>query len=98
MKMESTTYSMEERFGKPINKTNCSFQLSLRYVLSPLLIRITNGDIADVFTVFAQTPVLDPKTGETTDKISAFIVERALGGVTKYAFIYSPLYFLPLNK
>lgn len=33
-------------------------------------------------TVFAQTPVKDPKTGVTKDKVSAFIVERGFGGVT----------------
>jgi len=44
--------------------------------------RISNGGMAEIFTVFAQTPVKDPKTGETKDKISAFIVERAFGGVS----------------
>ena len=33
-------------------------------------------------TVFALTPVTDPVTGETKDKVTAFIVERAFGGVT----------------
>ena len=47
-----------------------------------LLFRISNGGIAEIFTVFAQTPVKDPKTGEVKDKISAFIVERSFGGVT----------------
>ena len=47
-----------------------------------LLSRISNGGIAEIFTVFAQTPVKDPKTGEVKDKISAFIVERDFGGVT----------------
>ncbi len=37
---------------------------------------ISNGGIADVFTVFAKTPVKDPATGVTKDKVSAFIVER----------------------
>ena len=32
-----------------------------------------------MFTVFAQTPVKDSKTGEMKDKISAFIVERDFG-------------------
>lgn len=50
---------------------------------SPSSYRISNGGIADVFTVFAQTPVTNPKTGEIKDKISAFIVERAFGGVTR---------------
>ena len=44
--------------------------------------RISNGGIAEVFTVFAQTPVKDPKSGEVKDKISAFVVERGFGGVT----------------
>ena len=47
--------------------------------------RISNGGIAEVFTVFAQTPVKDPKTGEMKEKISAFIVERSFGGVTRYS-------------
>jgi acyl-CoA dehydrogenase family protein 9 len=37
---------------------------------------ITNGGFAEVFTVFAQTEV------EGRDRITAFIVERAFGGVT----------------
>jgi very long chain acyl-CoA dehydrogenase len=44
--------------------------------------RISNGGIADVFTVFAQTPVVDPKTGAMKDKVSAFIVERSFPGLT----------------
>ena len=41
---------------------------------------ITNGGFADVFTVFAQTPVdID---GTMQDRITAFIVERDFGGVT----------------
>ena len=43
---------------------------------------ISNGGIAEIFTVFAKTPVPDAKTGETVDKVSAFIVERKFGGVT----------------
>ena len=43
---------------------------------------ISNGGIAEVFTVFAKTPVTDPKTGTTTDKVTAFIVERKFGGVS----------------
>lgn len=52
------------------------------WVLNGSKIWISNGDIADVFTVFAKTPVKDPKTGETKDKITAFVVERKFGGVT----------------
>ena len=36
-----------------------------------------------MFTVFAQTPVKDPQTGEVKDKISAFVVERGFGGLTR---------------
>jgi len=42
---------------------------------------ISNGGIAEIFTVFAQTPVKDEKTGEVKNKVTAFIVERAFGGV-----------------
>ncbi|KAJ3585265.1 hypothetical protein NHX12_013986 [Muraenolepis orangiensis] len=43
---------------------------------------ISNGGLAEIFTVFAKTPVKDPKTGETRDKVTAFVVERSFGGVT----------------
>jgi len=43
---------------------------------------ISNGGIAEIFTVFAKTPVTDEATGTTTEKVSAFIVERKFGGVT----------------
>jgi len=43
---------------------------------------ISNGGIAEIFTVFAQTAVQDEKTGETKNKVTAFIVERSFGGVT----------------
>lgn len=52
------------------------------WLLNGSKIWISNGGIADVFTVFAKTPVKDSKTGETKDKITAFIVERKFGGVT----------------
>ena len=42
---------------------------------------ISNGGMADVMTVFARTEVVD-KDGVKKDKISAFIVERAFGGIT----------------
>ena len=57
--------------------------IHLSISLSLYIHRISNGGIAKIFTVFAQTPVTDPKTGETKDKISAFIVERGFGGVTR---------------
>lgn len=52
------------------------------YVLNGSKIWISNGGIADIFTVFAKVPVKDPKTGETKDIPTAFIVERGFGGVT----------------
>ncbi|RUS76840.1 hypothetical protein EGW08_015396 [Elysia chlorotica] len=52
------------------------------YVLNGSKIWISNGGLAEVFTVFAQCPVTDERTGETKDKVTAFIVERRFGGVT----------------
>lgn len=43
---------------------------------------ISNGGWANVMTVFAKTEVTDEKTGEKKDKITAFIVDRAFGGVS----------------
>ncbi|MGH0168290.1 UNVERIFIED_CONTAM: hypothetical protein FKN15_054708 [Acipenser sinensis] len=51
------------------------------FLLNGSKIWISNGGIADIFTVFARTEVVD-KDGNTKDKISAFIVERAFGGIT----------------
>lgn len=48
----------------------------------------SNGGIAEIFTVFAKTPVKDEKTGEMKDKITAFIVERSFGGVTQLVFFF----------
>ena len=53
------------------------------WVLRGSKIWITNGGIADVFTVFAQTEMeID---GVKKDRITAFIVERGFGGVTNGA-------------
>jgi very long chain acyl-CoA dehydrogenase len=52
------------------------------YILNGSKIWISNGGIAEIMTVFAQTPVTDPATGETKDKVTAFIVERSFGGVS----------------
>jgi acyl-CoA dehydrogenase family member 9 len=49
------------------------------YVLSGQKLWITNGGIADFFTVFAKTT---PDEGDQKGKISAFIVTRDMGGVT----------------
>lgn len=47
--------------------------------LSADQIWISNGGMADIMTVFAKTEVVS--NGITKDKISAFIVERAFGGI-----------------
>ncbi|XP_070785862.1 very long-chain specific acyl-CoA dehydrogenase, mitochondrial [Enoplosus armatus] len=52
------------------------------FTLNGSKIWISNGGLAEIFTVFAKTPMKDPKTGEMKDKISAFIVEKSFGGVT----------------
>merc|ERR1719414_2218248 len=52
------------------------------YILNGSKIWISNGGIAEIFTVFAKTPVVDQKSGETVEKVSAFIVERKFGGVS----------------
>jgi very long chain acyl-CoA dehydrogenase len=52
------------------------------YILNGSKIWISNGGIAEVFTVFAQTPTIDDKTGETKNKMTAFIVERKFGGLS----------------
>lgn len=52
------------------------------WILNGAKIWISNGGIAEIFTVFAKTPVKDPTTGTTTDKVTAFIVERKFGGVS----------------
>ncbi|XP_026999778.2 complex I assembly factor ACAD9, mitochondrial [Tachysurus fulvidraco] len=51
------------------------------FLLNGSKIWISNGGMADIMTVFARTEVLD-KDGQKKDKITAFIVERAFGGVT----------------
>ncbi|CAG5101934.1 Similar to Acadvl: Very long-chain specific acyl-CoA dehydrogenase [Cotesia congregata] len=52
------------------------------YVMNGSKIWISNGGWANIFTVFAKVPMKDPVTGETTEKVTAFIVDRAFGGVT----------------
>lgn len=51
------------------------------YILNGSKIWISNGGLAEVMTVFAKTPVNDPKTGKTVDKVTAFIVERSFGAL-----------------
>ncbi|KAG9353345.1 hypothetical protein JZ751_017922 [Albula glossodonta] len=50
------------------------------FLINGSKIWISNGGMADVFTVFARTEVVD-KEGQKKDKITAFIVEREFGGV-----------------
>ncbi|KAI5631707.1 acyl-CoA dehydrogenase, middle domain-containing protein [Phthorimaea operculella] len=50
------------------------------WILNGSKIWISNGGIAEIMTVFAQTPV--QKDGKTVDKVTAFIVERSFGGVS----------------
>ncbi len=51
------------------------------YILNGSKIWITNGGIADFFTVFAKEEITD-QSGEKKEKISAFLVTRDMGGVT----------------
>lgn len=51
------------------------------FILNGSKVWITNGGLANVFTVFAKTKV-DEADGSTKDKITAFIVERDFGGIT----------------
>ncbi|XP_041034920.1 very long-chain specific acyl-CoA dehydrogenase, mitochondrial isoform X1 [Carcharodon carcharias] len=59
-------------------KSNCGKY----YILNGGKIWISNGGLADIFTVFAKTSVTDEATGKVKDKITTFIVERGFGGVT----------------
>ncbi|MFT7810095.1 very long-chain specific acyl-CoA dehydrogenase, mitochondrial-like isoform X4 [Arapaima gigas] len=52
------------------------------YTLNGGKIWVSNGGLAEIFTVFAKTLMLDEKTGDLKDTITAFIVERSFGGVT----------------
>ncbi|XP_054431741.1 very long-chain specific acyl-CoA dehydrogenase, mitochondrial [Pteronotus mesoamericanus] len=52
------------------------------YTLNGSKIWISNGGLAEIFTVFAKTPITDPATGAVKEKITAFVVERSFGGVT----------------
>ncbi|XP_006107998.1 very long-chain specific acyl-CoA dehydrogenase, mitochondrial isoform X1 [Myotis lucifugus] len=52
------------------------------FTLNGSKIWISNGGLAEIFTVFAKTPVTDAATGAVKEKITAFVVERSFGGVT----------------
>ncbi|XP_072027169.1 complex I assembly factor ACAD9, mitochondrial-like [Amphiura filiformis] len=51
------------------------------FLLNGGKIWISNGGIADIFTVFAKTEVTNDK-GEKENKVTAFVVERKFGGIT----------------
>lgn len=50
------------------------------YLINGSKIWISNGGMADIMTVFARTEVVE--NGVKKDKITAFIVERAFGGIS----------------
>jgi acyl-CoA dehydrogenase family protein 9 len=58
-------------------KTRAVQQPDGSFVLNGSKIWITNGGIADFFTVFAQTEI--EKDGQKKDRITAFLVERGMG-------------------
>lgn len=66
------------------------------YVLNGSKIWISNGGLAEVFTVFAQTPVTDPKSGELDSVKGLFLNPSSfspylllfLGGLYFFLFIY----------
>merc|ERR1719268_343364 len=75
----------EPSSGSDANSIKTRAELSpdgKHYILNGSKIWISNGGIAEVFTVFCKTPIYDEKTGTETDKVSAFIVERSFGGVS----------------
>jgi len=75
----------EPSAGSDANSVKTNAKLSpdgKHWILNGSKIWISNGGIAEIFTVFAKTPVVDEKTGTTTEKVTAFIVERSFGGVT----------------
>ena len=52
------------------------------YILNGNKIWISNGGLADTMTVFAQVPFKKEGSDQVSQKVTAFIVERAFGGVT----------------
>jgi acyl-CoA dehydrogenase family protein 9 len=61
-------------------KTRATVQPDGSFILDGGKLWITNGGIADLFTVFAQTEV--DRDGGRKDRITAFIVERGFGVVS----------------
>merc|ERR1712227_452510 len=65
-------------------KTKAEMQPDGSFIMNGSKIWISNGGIAEVFTVFAQVPVTQ-EDGTVKNKMTAFIVERSFGGVTNGA-------------
>uniref|UniRef100_A0A1I7WRI3 Very long-chain specific acyl-CoA dehydrogenase, mitochondrial n=1 Tax=Heterorhabditis bacteriophora TaxID=37862 RepID=A0A1I7WRI3_HETBA len=76
----------ESSSGSDANSIRCRAELSSdgrHYILNGGKIFISNGGIADFFTVFAQVLTsVKQADGISKDKVSAFIVERSFEGVT----------------
>ena len=62
-------------------KTKAELQEDGSFLMNGSKIWISNGGIAEIFTVFAQVPVKQ-EDGTVKNKMTAFIVERSFGGVT----------------
>lgn len=56
------------------------------YILNGSKIWISNGGNAEIMTVFAKTEIKD-ESGQTKDKVTAFIVERSFGGKKKFLIL-----------
>lgn len=87
--VESIILSMGARFGSgnlpfllffPL--AQCPDPAALNPILTTSFFH-SNGGLADIFTVFAKTPIKDAATGAVKEKITAFVVERSFGGVTQ---------------
>ena len=52
------------------------------FVLNGVKLWVSNGGIADVFTVFAQTSTVNEKTGQIKNQMTAFLVERKFPGIS----------------
>ncbi|XP_069776199.1 very long-chain specific acyl-CoA dehydrogenase, mitochondrial isoform X2 [Narcine bancroftii] len=76
------TESMSGSDAASIKTTAIKSDCGKHYILNGGKIWISNGGLADIFTVFAKVPMEDERTGEVKEKVTSFIVERSFGGVT----------------
>lgn len=78
----------EPTAGSDANSINCRAVKSAdgkHFILNGSKIWISNGGIATVMTVFAQTEVDDPKTGTKKDKVNIeFLIEKFDGNEILY--------------